>query len=131
MGITAAVTGSITSCAASACFTCLIAQHDSFFTIQFNWCGTKTNLSFSSRSLLPLLVCSSQFVILCAGYQSQLVTRIKNLRKWVNQERRVFRRLPDQIVEHGSCEEEGDVRVDVELRQELVDRGQLLCVVVL
>ena len=38
---------------------------------------------------------------------------------------------PDQVVEHGPGQEEGDVGVDMELGQELVDRRQLLCVVVL
>ena len=37
----------------------------------------------------------------------------------------------DKVVEHWSCQEEGNVRVDVELGQQLVDRWQLLCVVVL
>ena len=37
----------------------------------------------------------------------------------------------DHVVEHGPGEEEGDVRVDVELGQQLLNRGQPRSVIIL
>ena len=81
--------------------------------------GEDSNLSFSSCSFLPLLVRSTQFIIFCAT-GCRIVNKVEKLFN-----------PPDQIVEHRSGQEEGDVGVDVELGQQLVDGRQLLCVVVL
>ena len=81
--------------------------------------GEDSNLSFCSCSFLPLLVRSTQFIIFCAT-GCRIVNKIEKLCN-----------PPDQIVEHRSGQEEGDVRVDMELGQQLVDGRQLLCVVVL
>ena len=81
--------------------------------------GEDSNLSFSSCSFLPLLVRSTQFIIFCAT-GCRIVNKFEKLCN-----------PPDQIVEHRSGQEEGDVGVDVELGQQLVDGRQLLCVVVL
>ena len=81
--------------------------------------GEDSNLSFCSCSFLPLLVRSTQFIIFCAT-GCRIVNKIEKLCN-----------TPDQVVEHRPGQEEGDVGVDMELGQQLVDRRQLLCVVVL